>query len=154
MPKKKDLDAWQRAGRKAVHRSSDSLTRRLLEASKDGEFVSITYLGGLSPRAKREVLPQKFFKVPEYGDTIYMEAFCSLRGETRNFRLDRVSIDKPPTKRKRAKGSDSTHSGKTKSISQGAPDRNLIASENEGSSANFGWIIWLGAGAILWALLS
>lgn len=93
MSGRQSLEDWKNASRTSISDSRDPLTRRLLDARENGEFVKITYDGGSSPGAAREIQPRHLFRVSGYGDAVYMEAFCSFRNEVRVFKLDRISMD-------------------------------------------------------------
>jgi predicted DNA-binding transcriptional regulator YafY len=170
MANTKDLKNWQKALRKPVRTSREPLVNLLLEASKNGEYVEIIYSGGSTPGTKRSIVPVQLFSVKGYDDSIYLEAICDLRKETRTFRLDRLELvseslgstsspsnNQRPAKRKNSRTSKKDNDwapSQSRQVSAGysGSDRNLNTRTSDEKSSNklsYGWLVWLAIGLLV-----
>ncbi len=64
-----------------------SLPPTIAEAMEAGKRLYLAYVDGKGEKTERWVTPQE---ITANGDTLYLVAFCHLRDEVRQFRLDRI----------------------------------------------------------------
>jgi DNA polymerase-3 subunit epsilon len=79
-------DAWA-PQRRSSTRGAFHLPPVLEEAMRARKSVRICYLSGSGRSTRRVITP---LRVISRFDSLYLEAFCSLRNEQRTFRLDRI----------------------------------------------------------------
>ncbi len=74
-----------------VTSGSDPVVTAMLRAIKSGGRLALYYQGGSSRGALRKFEPIQLYRhLP--GGFIYAHGFCSLRGERRTLRLDKVRL--------------------------------------------------------------
>ena len=137
---------------------------------EDGELLHIIYDGGTTPGKSRWILPYELFRVDGYESTIYVEAYCDTRKETRVFRLDRLRfVDEETTAKSKQRSKSKPKTGsktkdktraKTRTLS-GAKSRRRFTSaprkisETQGAKPeSIHWVFWLAIGLLLWWVLS
>lgn len=86
------IDSWKNSNSSVVDKSNDSLTKILLSAKDNDEYIDIIYHGGSTPGQERKILPLKIYKKENFDTRLYLEAYCLKSKENRNFRLDKIQI--------------------------------------------------------------
>lgn len=88
-PDPKHLENWLQKPSSPVPEPGDPVAGRLQRAAAAGESLEIRYLGGSSPGSLRRIRP---LRVYERAGSVYVDAHCETRGETRCFKVSRIDI--------------------------------------------------------------
>ncbi len=86
------IDEWITSERELVTSSEDPKTQLFIQAVEQGADLPIMYIGGAYPMTARFITPKALFRVKDFGDTLYLKAWCHRREEDRVFRMDKIQI--------------------------------------------------------------